>query len=63
MTLDLARSNPNGKVLIWVKHGRKNQKFKILEKDGKFVIWSLLGSAIHIPNNSAENGEHLLGTK
>ena len=63
MTLDLNAGEPNGKVLLWVKHGFNNQKFKIQEIDGKFVIWSCLGSAVHVPGNTTKDGQQLAGTK
>ena len=63
MTLDLSEGNPTGHLILWIKHGGKNQKFKIQEIDGKFVIWSCLGSAVHVPGNTTKDGQQLAGTK
>ena len=64
MALDVSQGNDSSKfkMLLWKKHGEKNQRFRIKPVAGtnKYQIFSNLGATVEVPNNSTSNGAQIL---
>ena len=63
MALDISQDpKTKGKMILWKKHGETNQKFKIMQGQGKFSgqyqITSSMGANItmEVPSNSTAKG-------
>ena len=53
MALDVSQDPEEmGKMILWSKHGEKNQRFRIRSQNGRHVIFSSLGATIEVPQNS-----------
>ena len=56
MALDVSNKSGNKNCLIlWKKHGKKNQVFKIMSQNGKYVIFSSQGGTVEVPQGSTNN--------
>ena len=61
--LDVSQGNDGTKfkMLLWKKHGEKNQRFRFKQVNGtKYQIFSSLGATVEVPNNSTANGMQIL---
>ena len=59
MVLDISQSDQNyGQLIIWKKHGKRNQRFKIVQQyNGKYLLVSCSGmSLLSVSNNSHHEG-------
>jgi hypothetical protein len=61
--LDVSLGNDSSKfkMLIWTKHGQKNQRFRFRQVGGgTYQILSLLGGTVEVPNGSTGNAQILV---
>lgn len=61
--LDVSQGNNSSKfkMLIWTKHGQKNQRFRFRQVgNGTYQILSLLGGTVEVPNGSTGNAQILV---
>ena len=64
MALDVSQDPDTfGKVILWTKHGEKNQRFRLRNHNGRHVIFSSLGATMEVPQNSQENGAFILASQ
>ena len=58
MALDISQNPSNmGQMILWKRHGEKNQRFRIKEyNNGTYLITSLTGHTVEVPKSSKQNG-------
>lgn len=56
LVLDISQ-NPQSmnKLILWKKHGMNNQKFRIAEKDGKYMFLNYSGGVLAVSNSSSND--------
>lgn len=60
MALDVSQGHQNKhKMILWNKHGNQNQRWKIKEMNGKFILMSGAGGVLEVPQGSQNNGTHI----
>jgi hypothetical protein len=59
MALDVSQGKDKGEMLLWKKHGKQNQKWRIREFAGRFEIISQVGGVLEVPNASTNNGTRM----
>ena len=52
MVLDVSSEN---KLIIWKKHGMKNQRWRISQQNGKYALFNFSGGIAGVPNNSKDD--------
>ena len=53
LALDVSQDpTTKNKLILWKKHGMKNQRFRISEQNGKLVLMNFNGGVIGVPNSS-----------
>lgn len=64
LVLDVS-GNPQdkGKVIIWKKHGKNNQRFRFRHQNGRYQIISKTGFAVEIPGNSSAKGVQVFASQ
>ena len=56
LALDVSQDpSTKNKLILWKKHGMKNQRFRISEQNGKLVLMNFSGGVIGVPNNSSKD--------
>lgn len=58
MCIDVSQDPQSvGQLIIWKKHGKKNQRFRIVESNGRYhIISSSTLHVISVNNNSPNKG-------
>ena len=60
MALDVSGNKAdNNKLIIWKKHGKDNQCFKIKHQNGKYQLISKKGKAVEVVGGSSDKGAKL----
>ena len=56
LVLDVSQ-NPDtmNKLILWKRHGMNGQRFRIAEKDGKYMLMNFYGGALSVVNNSSKD--------
>lgn len=55
MVLDVSQdAKNNGQLILWKKHGKKNQKFRIVQGYGGYHIINSATNNIITPNNNSD---------
>lgn len=49
-----------GKAIIWKKHGMKNQRFRISEQGGKFILFNFGGGVLGVEGGSSDRGAKIV---
>jgi hypothetical protein len=49
-----------GKVIIWKKHGMKNQRFRISEQGGKLILFNFGGGVLGVEGGSSDRGAKIV---
>jgi hypothetical protein len=58
--LDVSQGSDKGKCLIWSKHGKQNQRYRIRPVgNGRYQIQSNAGGVLQVVGGSAANGVRL----
>lgn len=59
MVLDISQDKKNlGQLIIWKKHGKKNQRFRIVEQNGRYQLLSCFDmQTVSVQNNGKNDGE------
>ena len=60
LVLDVSQdSATKNKLILWKKHGTKNQRFRVSNQNGKFVLMNFSGGVVGVPNSSSKKGEEI----
>lgn len=59
LVLDISQSKTNhGQLIVWKRHNKKNQRFRIVNHGGRYSIVSCSDmNVVSVQNNSHQDGE------
>lgn len=52
MALDVSQGSDKNMMILYSIHGEKNQRFRIREHNGKYLMLAFNGGTVEVPKNS-----------
>lgn len=64
LVLDVSQNyDTMNKLMLWKRHGMNGQRFRIIEKDGKYMLMNFYGGAVSVLNNSSKDEADIIVNK